>query len=159
MRRRDREVTDMFEILGIVDRAKILRLGLFDGEYPYVIPMHFGYEYTDGRLLFYLHSAREGHKLDLIGANPNVCVELDCDAELVSGGDVACKYGSSFASVIGRGQAQILDDVEEKMKGLALLMKNQTGRDFAFSPEMTTAVAVIKVVVPEFSAKRRPKSR
>ena len=148
MRRRDREVTDMFEILGIVDRAKILRLGLFDGEYPYVIPMHFGYEYTDGRLLFYLHSAREGHKLDLIGANPNVCVELDCDAELVS-----------FASVIGRGQAQILDDVEEKMKGLALLMKNQTGRDFAFSPEMTAAVAVIKVVVPEFSAKRRPKSR
>ena len=35
MRRKDREVTDLDEILGIVAVAKILHLGLFDGEYPY----------------------------------------------------------------------------------------------------------------------------
>ncbi len=33
MRRKDREVTDIQPILHIIEKAKILRLGLFDGEY------------------------------------------------------------------------------------------------------------------------------
>ena len=41
MRRAECEVTDIGEILGIVSRAKILRLGLFDGEFPYVVPLHY----------------------------------------------------------------------------------------------------------------------
>lgn len=53
MRRRDREVTDIDEILRIVDKAKILHLGLFDTDYPYIVPLHYGYEYRDGNLIFY----------------------------------------------------------------------------------------------------------
>ena len=88
MRRKDREVTNIDEILQIIERAKILHLGLFDSEYPYVLPLHYGYEYTEGSLIFYLHSAKEGHKLDLIKNNPNVCIEMECDVNLVSGGEV-----------------------------------------------------------------------
>ena len=47
----------------IVEKAKILHLGLFDSEYPYVLPLHYGYEYVDGSLVFYLHSAKEGHTM------------------------------------------------------------------------------------------------
>ena len=159
MRRRDREVTELNEILNIVDRAKILHLGLFDADYPYVVPLHYGYEYADGNLVFYLHCAGEGHKLDLIRADPRVCVELDCDAELMSGGEIPCRYGSAYASVIGRGCAQILSDEREKIKGLSMLMKNQTGREFEISPQMVSAVEVIRVTVPEFTAKRRPKEQ
>ena len=54
MRRRDREVTDIDEILRIVDKAKILHLGLFDTDYPYIVPLHYGYEYRDGNLIFYM---------------------------------------------------------------------------------------------------------
>ena len=35
MRRIDREVTDINEMRQIVEKAKILHLGLFDSEYPY----------------------------------------------------------------------------------------------------------------------------
>ena len=45
MRRRDREVTDLTEIKAIVEKNMILHLGLFDEEFPYVIPLHYGYEY------------------------------------------------------------------------------------------------------------------
>ena len=159
MRRKDREVTELNEILNIVDRAKILHLGLFDADYPYVVPLHYGYEYADGNLVFYLHCAGAGHKLDLIRANPKVCVELDCDVELMSGGEIPCRYGSAYASVIGRGCAQILSDDREKIRGLSLLMKNQTGREFVISPQMASAVEVIRVTVPEFSAKRRPREQ
>ena len=157
MRRKDREVTNIDEILQIIERAKILHLGLFDSEYPYVLPLHYGYEYMEGSLVFYLHSAKEGHKLDLIKINPNVCIEMECDVNLVSGGEVPCKYGAAFASVIGRGRAEVIDNVQEKIKGLSLLMKNQTGQEFTINDQMASTVEVIKVIVDEFTAKTRPK--
>jgi nitroimidazol reductase NimA-like FMN-containing flavoprotein (pyridoxamine 5'-phosphate oxidase superfamily) len=153
MRRKDREVTDINEILKIVDKAKILHLGLFDGEYPYIVPLHYGYEYKNGNLIFYMHGAKEGHKLELIRNNPNVCIELECDIELLSGDDIPCKYSSTFASVIGKGYAEILEDEQEKIAGLKLLMKNQTGREFQIDERMAESVAVIKVTVSSFTAK------
>lgn len=159
MRRKDREVTDINEMLQIVDRAMVLRLGLFDGDHPYIVPLHYGYEYDADKneLAFYMHGATEGHKLDLIRENPKVCVELDCDIELVSGGDVPCAYGSTFASVIARGTAEIVEDTEEKIKGLKLLMVNQTGREFEINDKMAASVAVMKVTASEFTAKARAK--
>lgn len=158
MRRKDREITRIEDILSIVERAKVLRLGLFDDNFPYIVPLHFGYEYAEGKLIFYMHSAKEGHKLDLIRRNQNVCIELDCDTELISGGDIPCSYSSSFASLIGRGLAEIVDDEQEKVRGLYLLMKNQTGREYEITTQMASAVTVIKVVVCDFSAKSKPKA-
>ena len=119
MRRIDREVTDLTEILKIIDAAKILHLGMMEQE------------------------------------NPHVCVELETNVELVSGGDVPCKYGTSFASVFGRGQAELVENEQEKIKGLKLLMQNQTQRAFEINEEMAATVAVIKVTVDKFTAKRR----
>ena len=158
MRRKDREVTDMQQILHIIGKCNILRLGLFDGEYPYIVPLHYGFEYAENRLVFYMHSAKEGHKLELIADNPRVCVELDGEAELISGGEMPCMYGSSFASVMGRGTAEIVSDENEKIKGLSLLMKHQTSRDFAITGEMAATVAVIRVTLNEFTAKSKPKA-
>ena len=155
MRRKDREITAIEEILQIVATANILHLGLSDGAYPYVVPLHYGWAYKEGQLIFYAHSAAEGHKLDLIREDPHVCAELECNVELISGGDAACKYGSTFASVIGRGTAEIVGDEAEKIRGLQLLMKHQTGRDFAFTAEMAAPVAVIRITLSDFSAKAR----
>lgn len=160
MRRKDREVVDIGEILQIVDKAKVLHLGLFDGDFPYIVPLHYGYEYTEDNreLTFFMHSAKEGHKLDLIGKNPNVCVELESDVEPVSGGENPCKYGATFASLMGKGHIEIVDDAQEKIRGLKLLMKNQTGREFQMGAEMAASVAVLKVRLTEFTAKSKPKA-
>lgn len=157
MRRKDREVTNPQEIARIVETAKILHLGLFDEDYPYVVPLHYGCEWHDERLFLYLHCAREGHKLDLIARNPHVTAEIDCDVELVSGGDVACAYGSTYASVIARGTAALIDDPQEKAHALELLMRHQTGRTFTFNERMTSAVAVVRISVDDLTAKSRPK--
>ncbi len=161
MRRTDREVREFEDILKIIEKAKILRLGLFDGVYPYIVPLHFGYTYDSETkdLIFYMHSAKEGHKLDLIRDNPNVCIELDADVEVVSGGDVPCRYGASFSSVIARGSAEILENPEEKVKGLERLMLHQTGRSFEISEQMALSVEVVKVKVLEITAKERKKPK
>ncbi len=157
MRRKDREITDLTEIEKIIKDARIVHLGMIDGDAPYVVPMHYGYTLENGVLTLYLHSAREGRKLDVLRANPNVFVEIDTDESLVSGGEIACKYGAAYASVMGAGRAVLVEDAEEKVRGLNLLMRTQTGRSFPITAQMAQNVAVIRVDVASFTAKRRPK--
>ena len=54
MRRQDRMVTDIDEIKGILNSTRIIHLGMMDGDYPYVVPLHFAYEFTDEVLHIYV---------------------------------------------------------------------------------------------------------
>ena len=82
-------------------------------------------------------------------------IQLETDAEIIFGGEVPCKYGSKYSSVMGDGTAIIVEDVKEKIFGLRLLMKNQTGRDFEISENMTKSVAVLRIDVSYITAKSR----
>ena len=155
MTRRERQVTDETKIRHILDTAKVLRLGLAVNNEPYVVPMNYGYVMENGTLTLYLHSALRGKKLDMIRANPKVFVEMDCD-HIPFEGDVACKYGLSYSSIMGRGEARILENVAEKQMALSLLMKTQTDLNFSFVEKMASVVAIIRIDVQEFTAKHRP---
>lgn len=153
--KREREVTDMQEILSILDKAKVLHLGLVDGDEPYVVPMNYGYTMESGKMTVYLHGALQGRKLDVMRVNPKVFFEMDCDIVPFEG-KTACNYGITYASVMGRGKAVIVEDTEEKIKGLQVLMKTQTGRDFDITDKMAGIVSVIRIDVSDFTAKKRP---
>ena len=155
MTRRERQITDPERILEILDRSKVLHLGLAVNNEPYVVPMTYGYTMEAGKLTVYLHSAMRGKKLDMIRANPNVFFEASCDLTPFEG-DVACRYGLAYACLMGRGTAQIIEDTAEKQKALSLLMKTQTDKDFSFEEKMVKIVAVIKIDVAEYTAKCRP---
>ncbi len=161
IRRKDRAVTDKNEIRRIAEKTKILHLGLFDGEYPYIVPLHYGYEYreADDTFVFYMHGAKEGHKLELIRKEPKCCIELENDVELVSGGKVACQYGSCYSSFIGRGTVSIVEEPEEKTHALKLLMRHQTGMNFPIPPAMPDSVAVLKAEITHYTAKARRKRK
>ena len=156
MRRKDRQITDLEAIRAILDKAKVLHLAMIDGARPYVVPMNYGYALADGRLTLYLHGAKEGRKLDVLQQNDRVAFVLETDVSPVSGGDIPCKYGEAYASVMGEGRAVLLTDSAEKMAALSILMKTQTGSTFSFTPEMTDGVAVIRIDVDSFTAKARP---
>ena len=125
MRRQDRMVTNIDEIKGILNSTRIIHLGMMDGDYPYVVPLHFGYE-IDGD-----------------------------DEALVSGGDIPCKYSSVYSSVMGRGEAAYLENIDEKVHGLQVLMKHQTNREFTFTDAMVNSVGVVQIKVVDYTAKRR----
>ncbi len=155
MRRKDRQITEIESIRAILDKAKVLHLAMIDGARPYVVPMNYGYALADGRLTLYLHGAKEGRKLDVLQQNDRVAFVLETDVSPVSGGDIPCKYGEAYASVMGEGTAVLLDDPVQKIEALQILMKTQTGREFAFTPAMAESVAVIRVDVDSFTAKAR----
>ena len=155
MTRRERQIFDTDIIIEILDKSKVLHLGMVDGDEPYVVPMNYGYEFVDDKLIVYLHGARRGRKIDLMKLNPKVFFELECDITPFEG-EIACKYGITYASVMGRGVAEILEDPQEKCHGLSVLMKTQTGKDFTFEEKMVSVVSVIKITVSEYTAKHRP---
>lgn len=155
MTRRERQVTDINEILKILDNSKVLHLGLVDGDEPYVVPMNYGYTYEDDKLTIWLHCARQGRKLDVMRANPKVFFEMEYGITPFEG-EVACKYGITYSSLMGRGVATIIEDVETKKIALSSLMKVQTGKDFTFEDRMAEVVGVVRIDVIEFTAKHRP---
>lgn len=51
MRRNDREITEFSEMTDVMKRCDVCRLALNDEEgYPYLLPLNFGMEETDGRV-------------------------------------------------------------------------------------------------------------
>ena len=154
--RREREITDIEEIIKILEKENIIHIGLVDGDEPYVVPMNYGFTMENGKLTLYMHGATEGKKLDLIRANPKVFFSIESDITAFSGGDIPCQYGTSYSSIMGKGTAEILENPQEKMAGLSLFMKSQTGRDFQFNERMVSAVEVIKIDVSEYTANHRP---
>ena len=156
MRRKNREITDETAIQSILDKAQVVHLAMIDGDRPYVVPMHYGYTLENGRLTLYLHSAKEGRKLDILSKNSAIAFVLETDVSPVSGGEIPCKYGAVYASLMGEGRAVLLSDPAEKAAALAVLMKTQTGRDFDITPDMADAVAVLRIDVDTFTAKARP---
>ena len=63
MRRNDREITEFSEMTDVMKRCDVCRLALNDEDgYPYLLPLNFGMEETDGRVTLYFHGAKEGKK-------------------------------------------------------------------------------------------------
>ncbi len=154
MTRRELEVTDLNEILEIIDKCKVTHIGLVDDGMPYIVPMNFGYTMEDGKLTLIMHSAVKGYKLDVIAKNPKACFEMECDVQPFEG-RIACQYGTAYACVMGRGEIKVVDDVEEKIKMMTTFMKAQTGKDFEFNERLLSVVAMLKFEVSEFTAKCR----
>ena len=155
MTKRERQITDEKQITAILDKGKVLHLGLCVNDEPYVVPMNYGYIKEDGKLVVYLHSAVRGKKLDMIRENPKVFFEVCCDIQPFEGVK-PCQYGMVYSSVMGRGTARIVEDVEEKKAAMTSLMKTQTGKDFSFEDRLVSIVSVIRIDVLEYTAKKRP---
>ena len=154
MRRTDRAVTDPAQILDILDQCKILRLAMQDTEGLYIVPVNFGYVNQEGRLSFYIHSAKEGRKVAAMTPGCSVAFELDCGFQLQEA-DLACKYSCRFASLTGTGQASLVTDPQEKALGLVSIMRHQTGKDFDFTEAQTQSVAIFRVDVTAMTCKQK----
>ncbi len=155
MTRRELEVKDIESILSILDKGKVIHLGLSDDNIPYVVPMNYGYTYENNKLTFFVHGAKDGYKYDVIRKNPNISFSIETDVKPFDG-KVACQYGTSYSSVFGKGKATIIEDVTDKETALSVIMKTQTGKDFVFNDKLVSIVNIVKLDISEFTAKCRP---
>ena len=147
--KQEKEIFKVSAIEAIIKKALICRLGLSDGENPYIVPLSFGYK--DKTL--YFHSAATGKKIDIIRKNPRVCFEIDINSEIIKAED-ACKWGMRYQSVIGYGKAVLLQNAEEKREALKIIMSQYSDRSHHFIEKKVQKVAVIKVVIEDMTGRK-----
>lgn len=154
MYQRDKAIKDIVrkeEMLEIINQCKFCHIGFVDGDMPYVLGFNFGYEDN----IIYLHCAKEGKKLDIIRKNNNVCVMFDTGHEFFHRHEhVACSYRMRYKSVMAIGKAYIVDDYDEKMKGLQILMRQYSDRSFEYSKPSVDNVVIIKIEIEKMTGRK-----
>ena len=166
MRRKDREILGDENIAKIIKQCTTCHVAMTDDAdagMPYVIPLSFGYNLNDGVLELYFHCAHVGKKLDCIRKNPNVAFSMCVENRIEIHEDVYCKSGRFYASIVGQGKAEIVEDVSEKCRGLSLLMERQAAgaphpaapHKFEFTPEQAATVTVFKITSTNYTGKAK----
>lgn len=152
MRRRDREINEFASIIEIIKKCDVCSVAFYDDEYPYVIPLNFGFLSTGEKLTLYFHGAKNGKKIDLLKKNDKVAFEMNCSHKLVLG-DRACDATMGYESVCGNGSMQHVSG-EEKEVALNVLMRQYTGQEkHVFDEKEVEAVTVLKIEVHEIHGK------
>lgn len=157
MRRKDREITDVNEMLAIMKKCDSCSIAFYDDEYPYIVPLNFGVLLVDGQFELYFHGAHTGMKLELLKKNNHVAFEMNCSHKLLLE-EKACNSTMEYESVCGNGIMEILAD-DEKIHALTVLMNQyQSDKRHEFSENELKAVTVLKLNVKSISGKRSKRS-
>lgn len=156
MRRKDKEVTDLNQIFDIIRNCSVAHVSMVEHGKPYVVALNFGYESQGDALILYFHSAYEGRKMDILKENPNVYFQMDCVNEFVAGSkDNPCAYSWRYASVMGSGQVEFIEDLEEKAHAMNCMIRHLTKTEdhFEFSEERLKKTCVYRVCSTDITGK------
>lgn len=150
MRRKEKEVCSREVMEKLLNSAQIIRIGLLDGKEPYIVPMLFGYR--EGSI--FMHSAKEGRKIDIIKKGGMVCFEVE-EAGEVAEKDTPCKWTLDYVSVVGWGEARILESRDEMRKGLDIIMLHYGGKPpFEYTEPTLSKMVVIRIDITTMTCKR-----
>lgn len=107
MRQASRQVRNVDQLHAIVEACHTVRIGAFDEEGMFIVPMSFGYDWADPespgnaaptpRLALWVHSAAEGRKADLFNREPRVAIEMDIEDGVIDS-PYACAYSYAYAA-------------------------------------------------------------
>ncbi len=137
-------ITDKKEQEEIISKCDSCAMAMVDpnGNKPYVVMMNYGYE--DGTI--YLHGDPKGRKMDILRANPEVCLTMSTDHSIYYQNEkVACSYGMNYKSIVADGKVEFVEDYDEKVKALNLIMGQYVDGEFAYNSPAVKQVAVFKV--------------
>ena len=150
MRRKEKEIKDRTEIEAIINTSQVCRVAMSKNDQPYLVPLSFGF---DGSAV-YVHTAREGKKIEFFEANQRVCVEFESHVQIRPDDKQACKWSVAYESVIGDGTLQELTEPRDIQYGLNQIMRHYSGKDWDIDPRAAGKTRVWKIVLVSLSGKR-----
>jgi len=149
MRRKEKEIEGREALEAVIRSCRVCRLALHDGDYPYIVPLNFGYR--EGAL--YFHGAMTGKKLALLAADNRAAFEMDTALEVVAR-EEACDWSMRFQSVVGCGRITFLESPAAKREGLAIIMAQYSDAAFTFPEKQIRGTAVYKLVIETMTGKQ-----
>lgn len=150
MKKKDQEITDKKAIEEILMLSRICRIAMIDNDVPYILPFNYGYKDN----CIYIHSAPTGKKIDLLIKNSKVCFEIEQKAEIVKH-EKACKWATTYISIIGYGDIEIIEDRVQKLKGLEIIMThNGAPENTDFNDKKVDSVVILKLTINTITGKQ-----
>ncbi len=156
MRRKDREIKEINEIVKVLERCKTACVAMIDNGMPYVVPLSYGYELKDESLVLYFHCAKEGRKLDVLKCNKNVCFTIFSEGEPLHA-ETPCNSGYYYSSIIGNGVVEFVEDSADKRYALNKMFEHQSGRDIEFTEAQADSVCIFKISSKDYTGKQKVK--
>lgn len=156
MRRVEIQVKNKEQIKAIIHNCNTIRLGVVSEGAPYILPMVFGYSWTEEYPVFYLHCGMAGRKNDALYEGARVCFELDLEGQLTGKTPYANGYSREFCCIMGEGIIHFARNAEEKIMYFDYLMEHQTGRKgFTYQPGWLTLTQVFELKADKLSAAQK----
>jgi nitroimidazol reductase NimA-like FMN-containing flavoprotein (pyridoxamine 5'-phosphate oxidase superfamily) len=152
MRRAERELTDQETIAAILRQAPIGRMATVNRRgIPIIKPVNF--LYLDGKI--YIHSSMKGEKIEDIQRGSPICFEVDEPIAYVIASQMACKASYYYRSIIMKGKATLVKDLDKKVKVLNEMMEKYQpeGNYGEISLEILKKTAVIEIMIEEITGK------
>jgi nitroimidazol reductase NimA-like FMN-containing flavoprotein (pyridoxamine 5'-phosphate oxidase superfamily) len=106
------------EIRAVITRNGYAHLGCSRDNFPYVVPIHYGYDEP----YIYIFTT-QGKKTEILSRNPRICLQIEEVAD-----------AKNWVSVIINGEAEELIDEEGRDEALKVVTKT--------NPELTPAVSI-----------------
>lgn len=144
VRRKDKEFKEKELMQRVLKSTQYVTLAMIDNEEPYLVSLSHGYDVETGKI--YIHSAKEGKKLEILRRNPNVWGQAMQDHGYHKG---ECSH--LYASVMFKGKVHFIEDIEEKKHAFRVMIDqlepNMEDRDrFAQSTGIpSTVVGYIEI--------------
>ncbi|MEG0828994.1 MAG: pyridoxamine 5'-phosphate oxidase family protein [Anaerovoracaceae bacterium] len=114
MRRKDKALS-LEETKALLERGEYGFLAtISEDDTPYTMPISF--VYNDNAI--YIHCAQEGHRLENIQKNNNVCFNVVDSVKLMP-----AKFNTQYKSAIVFGKIKVVDDLAEKRDGIISIVK------------------------------------
>jgi nitroimidazol reductase NimA-like FMN-containing flavoprotein (pyridoxamine 5'-phosphate oxidase superfamily) len=150
MRKTNQEIKDKTIIEDILSTSEICRIAMIDDGLPYLLPFNYGYREN----CIYIHSALEGKKIDALKKNDKVCFEIEQFEGIVKHLK-ACKWSTTYRSIVGYGKVEIIRDLEEKTRCLEIIMTQHgaTGKQ-EFEAGQVNHMVILKLSITSMTAKQ-----
>jgi uncharacterized protein len=151
LRRAAQEIVDPDGLNEILATAQLLYLSFDDHPAPYVIPVCFG----SAPGVLYVHGAKEGAKIDLLRGNPRVGFSASVDVSIVAG-RAPCGFSCTGRSIVGTGFARIVEDEEERRRGLDAIMRHYSHApgELSYEPGSLSRTGLIAIRIETLCGKR-----
>lgn len=156
MRRADREVKDISEIIRIMKDCDDVILAFNDDVAPYILAVNFGVREEDGVITIYFHGAMEGKKYDYLHDGAVASFQMSTNHKLIM--DKERGYCTmNYESIIGRGEIYEVSEYSEKEDALEVLVQKYhlPSEKFVYARAAIPRTRVFKLCVKELTCKAK----
>jgi hypothetical protein len=153
VRRQDKNITDESLLKKILKTSKYVTIALSMDNEPYLVSLTHGYD--EEHNCVYFHCAKEGKKLHYLKSNRSIWGQALLDYG-VSEGQGECTY--LYASVHFSGKITLIENLEEKLRGIRFLMDrlegNSENRMANVSPDRLKNTVIGRIDIEYMSGKK-----